>query len=753
MDKLYIATSSLNLNSILATESISPEAFYGNRNFGYKRFTKVAPNPFSNSIIAYSKIPVFQIEETDYDDYPLIIEISKELINDEIISNSFEYNDINIFQFNKTIYLHPNNVKFLFFNEKDKRTALIKAEPSIETKLLPVYDKKILVIGNNYNTFNWNKSLISKISDLSNAEISKQIDLDSKTNKLKGFYYSYLLGIILSSSIKEKTLKEEFILISQLVLEFFNPKGKQTSSYQNIVYKLERLKLSIDNADGNKRVPKEELVKAKYLDESNINEQSKLIVFLKELKPEKESVYKQLESRIEESENDILVLFDDLKEYLTKPYSKGILSVKTGRITKYISELKKEERKKTDPLSLIENLNFNGYKITQLTDNFFEDNKADLYRNIVNDILDYPIHNIQTFKEEKINLAFRIGAILKEYIPNWKNSKERNYFNSLMDNIENYQPFDLKSHPSILLQSIALFIQKGEEAEKLIDSLIKNQLSDYRIALGLWGSIFGFSALPKTVTNLLFEKENIEKTRLLYKDIQTKLHNSNSESSLSIESITKQYSKTKEEDVKVKKVEQQASKKNSIIEEPEPLEQKAQETTIKLDIKSELKNCKLNYQQLESIYDIFQNNSYTINSKFFISIKKISGIGKVKIESIKKALDYNDAQTTNPRQQESPSLFQDSKPEPGTQFYVDSNAFNYIESLIPANNRKKVKTEIDWIQKVHKDNGYKIKSGKWIKLEDHTNNSVIKHFENNAKNRIDSVIFKEIIMKLRELYP
>ncbi|MBE9468339.1 MAG: hypothetical protein IMY72_08475 [Bacteroidetes bacterium] len=574
MEKLYIATNTLNFNNILTTESISPEAFYTNRKFGYKRFTKVEPNPFINSILAYDKIPLFKIGETDFDEYPLIIEISKELIIDSI-TNSSENNGIKIFQLNKTIYFHPSKVRFLFFKEKELNTTLIKVEPSIGTKLLPVYKKAISLISNNNASFDWDKSFISKLSDLPNNEVSKQIDIDSKTNKLKGFYYSYFLGIILSSSIKEKTLKEEFILISQLILEFFNQKGKQTSSSQNIIDKLESFKVSIDNAIGNKKVLKEELVKAKYIDDSNINEQSKLVNFLKGLKLEKESVYQQLENKIKDSENDILFLIDDLKEYLTNPYSKQILSVKTSRITRYVSELKKEERKKTDPLSLIENLNFNGFKITQLEDNFFEKGKADLYRNIINDIFDYPINNIQTFKEEKINLAFKVGAILKEYIPNWENSKERDYFNSLMDNIENYQPFDLKSHSSILLQSIALFIQKGEEAEKLIDSLRKNQLSDYRIALGLWGSIFGFSALPKTITNLLFEKENIESTRRLYQDVQDKLHNSHLEVSFNIESLVKRPVKIKDEETPTKRIKTQSvkqvqpnkEKRSSVIEQ------------------------------------------------------------------------------------------------------------------------------------------------------------------------------------------
>lgn len=589
MDKLYIATSSLNFNSILATESISPEAFYNNRNFGYKRYTKVAPNPFSNSIIAYDKVPDFQIEETDFDEYPLIIEISKDLIKSESVSNIFEKNGVKIFQLNNTIYLHPANVRFLFFNEKDKNTTLIKSEPSIETKLLPVYHKKISLIANQENLFKWEKLLISNFSDLASNEISEQIDFDSKTNKLKGFYYSYLLGIILSSSIKGKTLKEEFIIISQLIIEFFNLKEKQSAPYQNIVDKLEELKLSIENADGNKKVPKEELVKAKYLDESNLTEQSNLLDFLKNLKPIKDSVYQQLENNIEENKNDISFLIDDLEMFLTKPYSKTALSYKTSRLTKCISELRKKKKEATDPLFLIDNLNFNGYKITQLTDTFFEKDNADLFRNVVNDILDYPINNIQTFKEEKINLAFRIGAILKEYISNWENSRERDYFNCLMDNIENYQPFDLKSHPSVLLQSIALFIQKGEEPEKLIDSLIKNEISDFRIALGLWGSVFGFSALPKTLTNLLFEKENIEKTRSLYQDVQTKLHNSFSEISVNIESVLNQPVNNKDEDVSSRYTDKQSlTQKQSNKDKKNPaLEQKS----IKNQESSEIPKC------------------------------------------------------------------------------------------------------------------------------------------------------------------
>ena len=53
---------------------------------------------------------------------------------------------------------------------------------------------------------------------------------------------------------------------------------------------------------------------------------------------------------------------------------------------------------------------------------------------------------------------------------------------------------------------------------------------------------------------------------------------------------------------------------------------------------------------------------------------------------------------------------------------------------------------------LYSQNGYKKKSGEWISLTDHSNNSVIKHFENNAKNRIDSKLLEKIVSKLNDLY-
>ena len=59
--KIYLPTSTLNFNSIMSSESVSPASFYSKRGFGHKRFEKVNPNRLDNRIVLYPKYPIFDI--------------------------------------------------------------------------------------------------------------------------------------------------------------------------------------------------------------------------------------------------------------------------------------------------------------------------------------------------------------------------------------------------------------------------------------------------------------------------------------------------------------------------------------------------------------------------------------------------------------------------------------------------------------------------------------------------------------------
>ena len=71
----YIATSSLNLENILSTESISPYSFYKMRSFGYQNFVQLDILKNIDCILLFSEIPYFYIEDSQRENNPMIIQI------------------------------------------------------------------------------------------------------------------------------------------------------------------------------------------------------------------------------------------------------------------------------------------------------------------------------------------------------------------------------------------------------------------------------------------------------------------------------------------------------------------------------------------------------------------------------------------------------------------------------------------------------------------------------------------------------
>lgn len=55
IQKYYIPTTTLNLNNILSSESISPKAFYAARGFGYSSWESIPENDVDNAIILYGQ--------------------------------------------------------------------------------------------------------------------------------------------------------------------------------------------------------------------------------------------------------------------------------------------------------------------------------------------------------------------------------------------------------------------------------------------------------------------------------------------------------------------------------------------------------------------------------------------------------------------------------------------------------------------------------------------------------------------------
>ena len=78
--KYYIATSSLNLDSILSAESISPASDYENHQYGSRIFEQVAHLPIDVTLL-FSRVPSFSIQDETRENYPMVIEVEADAIN------------------------------------------------------------------------------------------------------------------------------------------------------------------------------------------------------------------------------------------------------------------------------------------------------------------------------------------------------------------------------------------------------------------------------------------------------------------------------------------------------------------------------------------------------------------------------------------------------------------------------------------------------------------------------------------------
>jgi hypothetical protein len=705
-EKLYIPTSTLNFNNLMSSESISPASFYLRRGFGYKRFEKVGPNPLDNRIILYREYPAFEIHDNELENYPMVIEIDSRDVNEDVIK---EINGIYFAE--ETIYFNPFTTKFIFRNNPERISTISKAEPSIETKMVPLYNKNnCFVIYNESKfpkSFNWEKT---ELEDSKN-DISLHISNDRRTNKLKGLLYAYLIA-------SNKSISPEIVALKKLAKTLKNT-----------------LSAIITSPDGRATYSQEEQLRTLY---KSINERLENIFILPILKEKSEKYQCDFRSILEQ-ENllEYWLRQNNLSKFQIAPFyapSKEKDVAFNNYIQNFENQLleieynQKKQSVSANSLPVIEN-----NRISNIPD------QKEFIIKLFNEYLE-EAYNSDEFIQSRYEFAKSGGKVFKDELgEKWNGSQWQQYINGLLKNLNEYTAFDLKSINNTTLESFAAFCQKGEsDIDKLEDYLITNEISDFRIAFSLWGIIFGFANMPKTFTNELFLKEDINYITLVYKHIFKQL--------LGIE-LDGKFEKTEDREQPIE------TKPEVPINRTK--KEEAKPTTINSDnqdIRERLKDCKLKLEQLDSICEVYKNNHYLINEKFFSDIGKIRGIGGKTIEKIKRALNYAEIHKEKITQSDLPFQSGDMKPELGKDFYSDSSVWYYIEPLVPEYWRKKVQDEIDWIQKAHQENGYKKKSGEWVELTDHSNSSVIQHFENNSKNRIDQKLLGKIVSKLSELY-
>lgn len=192
--KLYIPTSSLNFNCIIANESISPGILYPKRAFGMKRFVDIFNRKNANTIILTDYPAQFNRPPSDVEDHPMLMEVYIDEGEITAIGNGY-------YTIDKTLYITPYNTRFIFFNEQDRLTTESLSNHSLDVKLSRLYIPQ-MVVEHYSEKYNFPQIIlpdtVSNLNSLTN---------DDRINRLKGMLYGYYIGAWLSSDKTSRAFK------------------------------------------------------------------------------------------------------------------------------------------------------------------------------------------------------------------------------------------------------------------------------------------------------------------------------------------------------------------------------------------------------------------------------------------------------------------------------------------------------------------------------------------------------------------
>ena len=186
--KYYIPTSTLNISNILSSGSISPYSYYGKRKFGIKTFEPIKEcEKFKDQIILFRKYPLFSII-SDKESYPMCIEID---IPDNMV---IESNLPDIYYTNKTIYVSPSNVSFVFESEEILNKSLFWIDISDEAKFYDQYKNKFILSRGINESFNLSSGTLNGLIIEQTSDIEAEVIRDWKNDKIRGTLCGLFVG-------------------------------------------------------------------------------------------------------------------------------------------------------------------------------------------------------------------------------------------------------------------------------------------------------------------------------------------------------------------------------------------------------------------------------------------------------------------------------------------------------------------------------------------------------------------------------
>ena len=504
--KLFIATSSLNIDNILSTECIAPLSFYNARNYGYNTFYGLDLIPFKNVLILFSKIPYFEIKDNEHDSRPIVLEVD---IDEKTtpLTHIFENDRIHVYSLDSVLNLSPFNTRILFYNVNDLNHSRLSCSDSLTNKLGDHF--KFDLCKGDFNLA-YLSGLNIHVEDTCKNYDAKVLQ-NNKLNVVKGFILGFYLGISKSVSSDTAVLLKIQKRIYDIVATLKNNGGFGNSSFYQELKQLDtdfrkfdpsmrRCKEMWDNTLTELAIPSDALNKLlKLYDEENVLKTNFM----------KKNGLRSYVSLSQYGYDNIEAYRDSLKSYTSQ-------IVKEDQI-KQVSEFNVANTFDLDPT----------YETCMLTK---DSQETMLFNKFIDTILWHgTAPTSDTLRTDRFNIATQITISAKNIWESlnwqWQGSPAQQFMNDLRQNIKSFTPLDVKKQDNPILKALAAFILKGEDFDAIVQFCEDNSYSDYSYSLALWGATIGYVKIPKpiiaSITNLPSFGEN-------YRAICTLLYNTES---------------------------------------------------------------------------------------------------------------------------------------------------------------------------------------------------------------------------------
>ena len=461
MKALYIPTTTLNFNNILSSESISPKAFYEQRGFGYNRWSSIPENDMPNAILLYDKPFALSRPDNGLEDHPLFIEIKAD--------EDFPCVGHGVYYCDHTLYLSPWRARFIFLSDKDMISTESMSESSIETKMVPLYKKRLAV----------NHSISGQAPSFTRPDVplnEKAIDDDRRVNKMKGLLYGYYIGALLSTTPESVDRMNTLQEIRNIFSSILSSEHRQPTPIQD-----ERLGDLFNKMNYTSAVFKI----LKPLNDDDL----KIMGAIRQLRK-----CGCLTNGVWTDKDTILRLLN----YSTAKHNEALAWLEAEE-----SRLKAEMKRQGNPLKVSDEEIITGDKrVTRISDKMLQSTRdRDVTTAWVNDILSSGEYNgkIGTFnKALSDKLTFRAKDI---YGSEWEDSDAKRELNQMRRFIAGAEADIRWSNGYIPSMAAVLF--KGDDWYKLLAFMRSKSMYDYRLAFAFYGELNGFANLTRDLTDVL----------------------------------------------------------------------------------------------------------------------------------------------------------------------------------------------------------------------------------------------------------